>query len=785
MIKLQNKLLVMDYAPEQKAVTQGITIGIPRTLEFWNSLPFWKSLYTSLGFKVVVSAPSSYKLFESGLQSIPSDTVCFPAKLVHGHVQDLISRKVDRIFNPVLTRIPKENEKAEDSCNCLVVQGYSMVVDESDTPEAKNGIKYDRPVFHFDTRKLMDKQICEYMKITFGIDFNTTRSALEEAHSIQEDYSDRMQRKGREVIKSLEGKDDFAVVLAGRPYHNDLLVNHGIADHFKKMGIPVLNLESIAEIHDQSFDHVRFDSLIAFHGRMYSAASFVAEHPNLELVQIVSFGCGHDAIISDEMARILNDRAGKQMLVLKLDEGENQGPLNIRIKSFIETVKASRRLKKDNPVELKEYCKPYEVKFEKEDKRRTVLIPTLSPAFAKYSAKVLEAEGYKAVPAMLADREAIALGKKYVHNDICYPAQINVGELLKTIRDGNYKSTDVAIGLAKNCEACRAGHYAGLARKALDEAGYADVPILTTGKDTKDMHPGFKVTLKFQMNMLWSITITDVLEEIRRKIRPYEVNAGESDELFELYTDFIYDNICSSRKKALKYFEQAIEAFNNVECDRTIRKPRVGIIGEILMNFHPESNANVERYLEANGMETVFPAMHDFFRQSVVIKKEKGRRGHTSNAFMDYCLNGLTDYVYGSVHKKVDEYYRKFKFYDGYGDVKNLAENTSDMMDMTYRGGESWMMPGEVIELAKKGVNSFVYVQPFGCMPNHITGRGMIKTVKKKFPHIQIIALDYDPDTALANIENRLQMLIISARELEKKSADRNRDRIEALAVRD
>jgi predicted nucleotide-binding protein (sugar kinase/HSP70/actin superfamily) len=294
------------------------------------------------------------------------------------------------------------------------------------------------------------------------------------------------------------------------------------------------------------------------------------------------------------------------------------------------------------------------------------------------------------------------------------------------------------------------------------------VPIITTGIDNKRLHPGFKLGLKWQIDMLWGLTILDSMEMIRRRIRPYEENKGQTDHVFNESLQRIARIMPYSKRKATMLFDEFIQTCNSIPLRDIPRKPRVFIIGEILLNFHPASNGFIERYLENNGMETVFPGMVDFFRRTILMEKFKSKRRMLPMPSLNFFIQDITDQVYNAVIKRIQRSFLKFKFCEGFLSVYDLAENVKDLIDLSYCVGEGWLIPAEIIAQAKHGVNSFAILQPFGCLPNHITGRGMTKSMKKMFPHIQIVSLDYDPDTSFANVENRLQMLIIGAKEMEK-----------------
>jgi len=770
MIKRANQLLVKDWCP--KPSTSGKKIGIPRALEFFVSLPFWKAFFASLGYEVVISRQSDYNLFEEGLRSVPGDTICFPAKLLHGHVADLVKKKVDRIFLPIMIAIPSDHKKFNATAVCPVVQGYPAVVRNIDDPEKKHGIAVDQPTFHWYNEDLRRSQCIDWFSQHWKIPKKTIDAAVSEGEKALQKYTDTLQNEGQKVLDDVRARGEFAVVVAGRPYHLDPLVNHLVANHFTQMGIPVLPLEALPDVFDQEIpSNTRMEALNSFHMRMLGATLLATKDPSIELVQIVSFGCGHDAILSDEIMRILHERSDKELLMLKLDEGDVRGPVSIRIKSFIETVKV-RKAKQAPANVLPLQTQPlFPVPYAKGDgKKRIVLIPNLSPAFSFLCAKVMEREGFRTEHLPLADKRAFELGKKFVHNDICFPAQVNIGEGLLWLEQHPEVSQDeVCMGLAKNCENCRAGQYAVMCRKALDEAGYPNVPILTTGTDNKNMHPGFNAGLDFRLHMLWGMAIMDGIEIMLRSIRPYEKNHGESLRVYNYWIKETMQETAGNIRGALKKFEQAVEAFNKIEADISIRKPRVAVLGEILMKYHPSANGFVEEYLFEHGMEVVQPGMLDFFRVGELVRMEKVRRGLIAHPFMNWLIGSVSSKFYSKAASDVEKRVKKFKYYEHHADcyeMSDIIENTG-MLDKTYVTGEGWLIPGEVLSLAEHGVNSFVIVQPFACLANHISGRGLTKAMKSKFPHIQILSLDYDPDTSFANIENRLQMLIINAKELE------------------
>ena len=748
----------------------GTRIGIPLALEFWHSLPFWRAFWTALGLTVVVSAPSTQERFEEGLPSVPSDTVCFPAKLAHGHLLDLVEQGVDRIFMPMINRMPPENPGTRSDHVCAVVKGYPMVLDVSDEPLRRHGIPLDRPIFHWVDHRARRRQIVDWVSREFGVSRRDVDLAIRRADEVQSAVESRLQARGAEVLRSLEGTDRFAVVLAGRPYHTDRLVNHDLAAVFVDHGIPVLSVDSLPGLHGTDLSRTRVELTVNFHVRMFAAALQVASHPNLELVQMVSFGCGHDAIISDEVVRLIEQSSAKTALTLKLDETDARGPLAIRIRSFVETVRSRRgRLAHSEaaspPSEPHVLPPPYQVKYTRRDRREKVIMaPNVSRAFAQVVSAAIRREGYRIEPLPMADRRAIELGKRYVHNDICFPAQVNVGEMLRALESGGVSPEEAVCGLAKSQCDCRLAHYASLARRALDDAGYAQVPIITTDIDTKDMHPGFSLGPLFQLRMLWGLAMIDALEALRLRLRPYERETGTVDRVFEEGIDAVAEGLETTISRAFAAYERTVAALSSVPLSHGPRRPQVFVIGEFLLNFHPTSNFEIVRYLEANGMEVLLPNILDSFRRDFMRMKTERKEFYVRYPFLDGALASVSDALFDHVLDRVHRVARRNPHFEAPSPLPEVARLSEDIVHHTFTSGEGWMIAGEILHHAAHGVRSFLILQPFGCLPNHVTGRGLVKRLKEAHPEAQILSLDYDPDTSFANVENRLQMLILNAR---------------------
>ncbi|TVQ29220.1 MAG: activase [Spirochaetaceae bacterium] len=762
LFRLRQELLFRDPVVTETSPRKDITIGLPRALEMWSTLPFWRAFFGALGFRTLLSPPSTKKLYETGLQSVPSDTACFPAKLSHGHLRALIDARPDRIFMPIMNRMIPENPTVCSNHACAVLKGYPAVLRIADEPETRHGIPTDTPVFHWVDQYAKVESLVEWTGATFGIPRDAVVDAVDQADRVQAEHRAAMQEAGQRVLDAL-ADDEFAVVVAGRPYHSDPIVNHELPEHFLKRGIQVLPLEALPDLDCIDLTPVRAELTVNYHVRMFAAAILVARDPRLEFVQIVSFGCGHDAVVGDEVTRLLAF-GGKSPLNLKMDESDISGPLNIRVQSFIETI-AQRRRRVASPDQV-DFPAPYATRYQKEHRKtKTLFIPNVSRSFSVIASAALRNDGFTTRPLPMAGSRAANLGKKFVHNDMCYPAQINIGEMLAALEDGSADPDNSVLALAKSQCDCRLAHYAMMARHALDSAGYPQVTIITTDEDLRGLHPDYKQSALFEYRMLWGLVMADALEELRRKMRPYELVPGSTDALFDDCLNGIDRAFDRGVGAAFREFKRSMRRFAEHRFDRSNPRPRVFVIGEFLLNFHPESNGRIERYLEDNGMEVILPDLFNNLHREFLLKIDQKDRYHVRFPAMDMFITRVTERFIRHVLKTVDTVKKEHPLYSATPPLASIADRAHSIIDRTFTSGEGWMIPGEILHHAEHGVDSFLILQPFGCLPNHVTGRGIVKAIKQQRPDVQILALDYDPDTSFANVENRLQMLIITAKE--------------------
>ena len=758
---LRQELLFKKYPVSPVRENQKQTVGLPRVLEFWDSMPFWSTFFRALGYEVRYSHPSSRKQYESGLQYVASDTICFPAKLVHGHVLDLAKQGVDRIFLPYILHMPTENQREKSPYVCPVIMGYSMVVRNFQDPEEHFSVAFETPVFHWFTQQDRKRQICQYAMEHCGATKGQAEEAYRQGAAVIEAFRRRLVEEGKQVIAQTHKNGGFAVVLAGRPYHTDPLINHDLSRMFTRRGIPVLTVDSLPGLAEADLHQSRVEITNDFHARMLSGAMVTAQQPALEYVQIVSFGCGHDAILSDEIIRLLGEGSGKPPLILKVDESEAAGSLGIRVQSFIETVELRRAAQTEKTAQPDRLPEPYPVKYRKADRKlRTVLVPNISAPVSTLLSALLDREGIRAQALPVGGPEQIRVGKKYTHNDICFPCQMVVGELIDALQKGHYPEGSVAVGMAKLSCDCRMANYTAILRKALDSAGFADVPILTTDPgDTKGIHPGVSMLgARSVLLAAWAFSMLDILEDLCRKIRPYETVAGETNRVFQSCIEDIAAGSKEGLRKMIAAFRRSINAFRELHWDRSVRKPRVLVTGELLVTYHPGTNFHVEEYLERNGMETVLPRITYQFRKDFQAAISEIRDFGAHLAPYPFALDSAVE----GIQRYLERIAQAHPLYHKAARPQELYDTVRTIIPKTLTCGEGWLMAGEIAHYAAQGVRSFIILQPFGCLPNHVCGRGVTKRLKEWFPGVQILPLDLDPDTSYANVENRLQMLIMN-----------------------
>lgn len=746
-----DRLFNMDTLDEASA-TNGI-IGIPRVLNMYEIYPFWHDFFTSLKYKVVLSSRSNGELFQKGISSIPSESVCYPAKLVHGHIEDLIEQGVKRIFYPSIPFAMKEDENSDNHFNCPVVTSYPETIKANLENLRIENIDYMTHFYPIYDQKKMLKKIYEVF-LPMGHNKKDLKNALNEAYLSLYKYKKDIQKKGEETIEYLEKSGEKGIVLSGRPYHIDPEINHGIADVIENYDIPVLSEDSIA--HLSKVDRpIRIVDQWSYHTRLYNAAKYISTSNSLEMIQLSSFGCGLDAVTTDQVQEIL-ERNNKIYTNIKIDEINNLGAARIRIRSLLAVMN-----KRSFEINEKPLCSP--VEFTEDMKENyTILAPQMAPIHFDFLEESFKSEGYNLEILEEFNENTVTEGLKYVHNDACYPSVIVVGQLMEALNSGKYNTDKVAVIISQTGGGCRATNYIAFIRKALKDSNLGHIPVISLNAGGLEKNSGFKLNPSLLKKLTMSLIYGDLLSRVVLKTRPYEKVAGSVNSLYDKWRSISLDSIVKGKLSEFKRnIYSIVNEFDEIPIIK-IKKPKVGIVGEILVKFHPGANNNIIEFLESEGAEVVVPDLTDFMLYSSynpVIRNEllyeskmKSFLGKISIQYFEFFRKDM---------KKALENSKRFNPPEA---IERLAEKASKILSLGHQTGEGWFLTSEMIELIENDVPNIACIQPFACLPNHITGKAMIKRIREKFPNSNITAIDYDPGSSETNQINRLKLMLSTAK---------------------
>lgn len=732
------------------------TVGIPRVLNMYENYPFWHTLFTDLKFRVVLSPRSSKKIYEKGIESIPSESVCYPAKLSHGHIESLIEKGIKYIFYPSVAYERKENITQGNHYNCPVVTSYPEVIRNNVDNLETNEIIFRNPFMDLSNRKTMFTNLKDEFK-SFGISDKELKAAIEHAYEELQQCRLDIQGEGEKVLAYLKENNMTGVVLSGRPYHVDPEINHGLADLITGEGMAVLTEDSVCHL-DKELEELRVVDQWTYHSRMYHAASFVSSQPNLQLIQLTSFGCGLDAVTADQVAEILNAR-NKIYTLIKIDEGSNLGAIRIRIRSL----KATIDKQENKEIDLSKKYKPVKVPFTKEmkDDRWTILCPQMSPIHFQFVEKAMQESGYnlKVLPSV--DKGATEAGLKYVNNDACYPSILVAGQMMEALTSGEYDVNKTALIISQTGGGCRATNYIGFIRKALKDAGLEQVPVISANLQGIESNPGFKITYPLAKKVIIGAMYGDLFMRVLYRVRPYEKEKGSANKLYQSWVEKCMKNIeTGSMKEFKKNVYRIVKDFDELPL-LDIKKPRVGLVGEILVKFHPTANNQIVDIIEREGGEAVMPDLIDFFQYcfySTTFERKHFNATAKATKLCEFAVKAV-DFLRKDMIKALE----KSKRFDPPASIEHLADKAKEVVSIGNQTGEGWFLTGEMIELIESGAPNIVCMQPFGCLPNHVTGKGAIKALRKKYPQSNIVAVDYDPGASEVNQLNRIKLMLSTA----------------------
>ena len=750
---------MFDYEPLTADLAPRGTVGIPRVLNMYENYPFWAVFFKELGYRTVLSPKSTRQIYELGIESIPSESECYPAKLAHGHIEWLIRQGLTYIFYPCVPYERNETPEAGNHYNCPMVTSYAENIKNNVESLTDHKVHFRNPFMAFTNEEILTKRLVEEFTKDQSIPEKEIRAAAHKAW--QELIASRqdMEKKGEEVIAWLKETGHHGIVLAGRPYHVDPEINHGIPELITSYGFAVLTEDSVSHLGRVDRPLIVTDQWM-YHSRLYEAASYVKTQPNLDLIQLNSFGCGLDAVTTDQVNDILT-RSGKIYTLLKIDEVNNLGAARIRVRSLIAAIRVREMRHYHKPIVSSAYSRVY---FTKEMKKNyTILCPQMSPIHFDLIEPAVRSCGYNLEVLQNSDRTAIDTGLKYVNNDACYPSLIVVGQIMDALLSGKYDLEHTAVIMSQTGGGCRASNYIGFIRRALERAGMPQIPVISLNANGMETNPGFKITLPLLTKAMQAVVYGDLFMRVLYATRPYEAKAGSTNALHEKWKAIC---IKSLQKHSLSMAEfnrnirGIIHDFDELP-RRDVQKPRVGIVGEILVKFSPLANNHVVELLEAEGAEAVMPDLLDFLLYCFYNSNFKADNlgGKRSTAHLCNMGISLLEYFRRTCRRELE---RSTHFLPP-ARIQDLASMAKHYVSLGNQTGEGWFLTGEMLELIHSGTTNIICTQPFGCLPNHIVGKGVIKELRASHPEANIIAVDYDPGASEVNQLNRIKLMLSTA----------------------
>jgi len=760
---------IFDYEPLGEDAPRG-TIGIPRVLNMYENYPFWATFFRELGFRVVLSPFSSRKIYELGMESIPSESECYPAKLAHGHVQWLVEQGIQTIFHPCVFYEHQEIKTAQNHYNCPIVVSYAENLKNNVEAVTDGNVRYIRPFIAFTDEKATANRLVKTCAEEWNIPERQVRAAVHTAVLEQQRAKEDIRQQGLQALARMEQAGGNGIVLSGRPYHIDPEINHGIPELVASYGLTVFTEDSIP-LEENPSRPLRVLDQWVYHSRLYNAAEFVSKRDDLELIQLNSFGCGLDAVTTDQVCDIL-EKSNKLYTVLKIDEVNNLGAVRIRIRSLL----AAMKMRAEQGITAKPAEAAYQrTEFTKQMYREgyTILAPQMSPIHFHILEPVFRKYGFNIDVLSNDNRTAIDMGLKYVNNDACFPSITVVGQLMEAVLSGRYDTNKLAIIMTQTGGCCRASNYIGFIRRALDKANLSHIPVISLSAGGLEENSGFKLPVKLLLRLCKAIIYGDLFMRCLYRVRPYEREPGSADRLHKQWQSIAIDSLVNSKSKwsYKKVCHGIVEAFDNLPIHENVQKPRVGIVGEILVKYMPLANNHLVELLEKEGAEAVVPDLMDFLNYSVYNQSYK--REFLGAKWTAGVISQLGVWLIRKIRGPALQALENSKRFEAPMPIRKVAELAKPLLSIGNQYGEGWFLTGEMAELLTTGVPNIVCIQPFACLPNHVVGKGVIKQLKKFYPQANIVAVDYDPGASEVNQLNRIKLMLSSANKtLEKEKLE-------------
>lgn len=737
---------------DRKSIENGsLKIGIPRALGMYEDYPFWHSLLSACGFTVVLSSDSNYHDYEGALNSVMSDNICFPAKLIHSHIKQLDDMNVDRILYPYTVFEVREGNMGDKSFNCPIVSAYADVLRSS----MKLHVPLDSPVINFSNEQLLRKQIIAYLK-TLGVSRSKAEIAFRRALADRNVFESQVRKDCNDILSEARKEHRITILLAGRPYHTDPMVQHKLSEMIASLGVNVISDDIVRGSVAPKRDETHLVEQWAYANRIIRAAEWAARQgDDVHFVEMTSFGCGPDAFIQDEVRDILQ-RHGKPFTLLKIDDVANIGSLKLRVRSLIESLKMKNE--RGPQVDFKTTRV-----FRMKDKKRKILAPFFTEFLSPLLPPLMKLAGYDVEILPPSDGDSAQLGLKYANNEVCYPATLIVGDMVKALKSGKYDLSNTALVMTQTGGQCRATNYTALIKRAMIANGCADVPLITLGVSTHaagdNEQEGFEMPWKKIMKIaVYTLLYSDAVAKFYYGAAPREKEKGMAEQLKQKYLKLAMEPIGNNDAKGLlKLVAQAAEEFDGIIENRDC--PKVGVVGEIFLKFNPFSHQFLVNRLVKRGIEVVPPLITPFFFQEFVNVEAKKELCLSDTKTPNFIIHTLYKLIL-NVQNKFNKAGQSFRYFRPFTNIYDSARRTKGIISLAAQFGEGWLLPADVAEFVAEGVNNVVSLQPFGCIANHIISKGIEKKLHDMFPDLNMLSLDFDSGVSEVNVTNRLLLFL-------------------------
>ena len=750
---------LFDYAPlEERDAPRGI-IGIPRVLNLYENYPFWATFFKKLGFRVILSPFSDRNLYTLGMESIPSESECYPAKLAHGHVQWLIEHGAKTIFHPCVFYEHQETREAQNHFNCPIVVSYPENLKNNVEAVADGDIRYLRPFLAFTSERILADRLVRECAKEWNIPQQEVRDAVHAAWQEQLQAKADVRKAGEAALQWMAQNGKRGIVLAGRPYHVDPEINHGIPELVASYDLAVLTEDSLP-LDFEPQRPLRVVDQWVYHSRLYAAAEYIRQRDDLELIQLNSFGCGLDAVTTDQVSEIL-ENSGKLYTVLKIDEVNNLGAARIRIRSLL----AAMNMRQENHIKAKPAPVTYQrTEFTQSMFREgyTILCPQMSPIHFELLEPVFSKHGFRIEVLDNDNRTAIDMGLKYVNNDACFPSITVVGQIMEAVLSGRYDTNKLAIIMSQTGGCCRASNYVAFIRRALDKAGLSHIPVISLNANGMEKNSGFRLSPALLLDAFRAVVYGDLFMRCLYRVRPYEQVPGSANKLHAQWREICIRQLVHHEGRYADICRSIVRAFDAFPIDESLKKPRVGVVGEILVKYMPLANNHLVDVLEQEGAEAVVPDLLDFMNYCMYNLEYKHENlGHS---WKSKAIAKLSVSAIHALRKPALEALEHSKRFEAPMHIAQVAKLAKPFLSIGNQYGEGWFLTGEMAELILSGVPNIVCIQPFACLPNHVVGKGVLKQLKKAYPQANVVAVDYDPGASEVNQLNRIKLMLSTAK---------------------